>query len=638
MPQLTRMLYNYMLLLIPPVVTTAYLAFCWTDICRDVILPTVDVVDTSVENITLVKSGVTTISIMVIALGLWPIKNLLVNIQGEEFFRVLKQSPIIGLNHNYHNLEKPQEMGGINLVTANSMSSVTSLGIMETIVAIFKKQCSPHFSIAFVCSFIVLAASTLAPASLSVQEFLVDSAVMAFEVGAMRTSSVVDAYKLHNPMEPIYAPSTGDSSYIMAYYLQEAASLAWAETAFNFSHSFTTPIPDPLGPTPQYIIPFPLNLTLTTPARWLTDAFVLRLSCNWYTTNLSTGTYTLEEAADEQWMVPVTIPELNIALRLDLNNTSDHNSYTLQHYSVDETGNIFSIFNSTTGDIATRGHSVWALTQRNSFFGIHFDQANIPTFEVSGEGVGSRQFAILVCSPNLSLETVKVRNQGGNVTIVPANIDGRRQPFTRQGNLDEIQGNFFFMALFGALGTNAGPILKRQGQSQGQASLVFGWDQVRSYNWSATMSEIVTWSPMPVSNITDVYTRFIRSASKPYLSGAFGTALVPGVVSEPFLKFVASRPHVIASTIFFAVLDVLSIVAFFRSGKGDVFNLIRVSSILHESNVTGKMERLVAEKRQMGGSLASLEEELEAETRNFVLKLDERGETGVLVIHKKDEV
>ncbi|KAF8645633.1 hypothetical protein AX16_007715 [Volvariella volvacea WC 439] len=630
-----RTVFDYLMLLIPPIVSSAYLAFCWTVLYRTIILPNHGLIDTSVDNIAIVKSGVTTISIMIVALGLWPIKGLLVDIQSEEFFRVLKRPHNRRRAGSYRKLEKPHEMGGINFVAANSMSSVFSLGMIDTVMTILKRQSSPHFSLAFVSSFIVLGASTLAPAALSVHEALLDSDLMAIEVGAIPVSSVIAAgsISIQPTRDPFLVFST--LSYKMERPLTEASSLAWAETALNFNYSFAPPVPSPSDSTPQYIVPFPVNLAPDTSARWLSDAFILRPSCKWYATNLSTEAHNAEDIADES-MIPLTIPDLDINLYLSYIDLGYGYPFSMWYYSTIRTIRV-GIFNSTTGDIAQGGHSVWAFAIKINNATNDLSQypgfRDIPMFELRQANTTIVQrWAFLVCSPNLSVETVEVLNDRGSLTITPADTTDGRQPYIRQGNLDRIQGEFLFAGLFSKFADSAGPAMERQGQSLAQASLIFGWDQMRAWNRS---NSNWTWSPMPESNITEMYSRYIRAGSKAYLSGALGTSFVPGITSTPILALAASRPHVIASTMLFVVLDILSVVAFFRSGRGVIFNLMRVASVLHESNVTEEMARFVEEKRKAGED-ASLEQELAAEAKDRILRLDDKGEVGVLTMPERD--
>ncbi|KAF8656485.1 hypothetical protein AX16_002504 [Volvariella volvacea WC 439] len=638
--------YEYLMLLMPPIITTAYLAFCWVVGYRTVIVPNSGFVNTSVENITLVKSGVTTISILIIALGLWPIKSLLVDVQGEEFFRVLKKPGNFCDAHGNRSPKELHEAGGISFVTANSMSSVSSLGIIDTIAAILKGQCSLHFVLAFISGFIVLVTSTLAPAALSIQEMLRDSEVMAFEVGAMHPMSLFDPWRIE-----FIPPKLGGSpfpdlsiSFYVARHLEKAGPLTWSEIALNLSSPYTTDLPIPSNSTPQYIVPTPVNLDPDTTARWLTDAFVLRPSCDWETTNLSTAVYNISDIADGT-VIPVTIPTLGIDLRLAYSGIPESRYFRMWYYSSDE-GARLTMFNSTTHDIALGGHSIWAVGQFYDQRGFEapdgfptlyeFDSVGIPSFfALLDDPPVALQFAVLACSPNFSIETVEVLNTRGKLTVTPANASGRPRPFTRQGNLNKAQGEMFFSTLFSRFNVNAGPpLLVQQQSSQIQASLVFGWELIEAWSFlDSTLNQ--TWTPMPIPNITEMYCRFIRSASKPFLSGVLGTTLVPGIVSEPVLRFAASRPHVFASTALFLALNVLSIMAFFRSGKGDKFNLMRVASVLHESNVTAEMASFVSEKRKAVGD-GSLEEELGMAAKGRMLRLVDREGNGVLVIRDGD--
>ncbi|KAF8636254.1 hypothetical protein AX16_011024 [Volvariella volvacea WC 439] len=628
-------------LLIPLLITTAYLGFCWTVLHRTVILRNNGLIDATPNNIAAIKSGVTTVSILVIALGLWPIRTLLVDIQAEEFFRMMKRRDKVRNGYEYHDPQRPAEVEGLNLATANAVSSAASLGIRETIVAVIRKQCSPHFTMAFIAGFIVMMASSLAPAALSVQEAFMDSGVMAFEVGAMPIASVANTSQFRAGRNSI--------SQRMFLKLEEAASIIWAETSLNVNYSFSVPESNSRtsnsNSVPRYIVPLPVNLTPEISARWLTDVFVLRPTCTWHVTNLSTETYSIEDFTDLP-VIPVNIPDLGIDLNIYFMRpelVNGNQGFEMRYCSTDSPHNLRAT-NSTTGDVALGGNAFWAIVQYYPnvtaaeflAWDLIFNQTDIPTFGVMDEYGGILRYALLGCSPNLSIETVEIRNSGRSLTVFSPN-NGQR--FSPQENLDRHQGDFFFMSLFGELGDNAGPNIDVwRGQSLTQASLVFGWDQVRAYNRLNSSALPITWTPMPIANITEMYFKYVHSASQPYMTGTLGTAFVPGIISKPVISFTASRPHVVVSTILLMALNILNILAFFRSGKGEIFSLLRVARVLHVSNLPNDLARIIKEDWKEEGQ--GLERAFANASRNQVLVLDHKSEdsggVGILAVRDRE--
>jgi hypothetical protein len=111
-----------------------------------------------------VKSGVTTISIIIVSISLYPVHDLLSSLrvshflvlfalspshchQSEEFFRVLDARP-----------------RGVPLSTINAISN-PACGVIESAMLIMHRNCSPYFITAFVAAGIAWIAAALAPAA-----------------------------------------------------------------------------------------------------------------------------------------------------------------------------------------------------------------------------------------------------------------------------------------------------------------------------------------------------------------------------------------------------------------------------------------------------------------------------------------
>lgn len=80
-------------------------------------------------------------------------------------------------------------------------------------------------------------------------------------------------------------------------------------------------------------------------------------------------------------------------------------------------------------------------------------------------------------------------------------------------------------------------------------------------------------------------------------------------------------PHVITSTILFTLLSALSVIAHFRPGKGDEFNLTNIAAVLHESQIPKVAELAKAEILPQGGRRRWVERNV---SKELVDKLGER--------------
>ncbi|KAF8636261.1 hypothetical protein AX16_011031 [Volvariella volvacea WC 439] len=591
-----------------PVISVGYLSFCWFVLYRTVLVPGSTY---SVESLVAIRSGTTTISILTILLALHPMKSLIVDLKGEEFMRLLRTSS--GGQH--------RGPGGVDLATANSVSS-SSLGTITAFLIIIKRECSLYFIIAVLCGFIVTAISALAPAALSVHRVMLDSGAAMWMVAAIGPDSVavVNNSTLRTyPTYQHYIPSTG-----MNNTLREAALVIWAEMAMNLTNSSFNPSIR-TSESLEYIVPFPLGLSPTVFSRWVTDAFVLRPVCNWWQTDteglplsrlFTNGTLI---AHYESLGVALNLTSRFISADLD-----DFYSFEI-HYASAALNGSYTIWDTTTNDIPSDGYSVWALLYRTSVphWSVSLDLSTIPTF-----GSDLFRVAILACSPGFSIETVEARNEGGSIVVSPL----KNTPSL--GNLHQRQVELFFTTVFRELsrGTSPTPPEPLPAESKIQASLIFGWDQVSTGPLSTFPAR--TWYPMHIEDITEAYTRYLRSAMKFYMTGALGYRFTQGVISEPVLAFTASRGYVIASTVFLGILNIINLWAYFRSGRGEVFSLFTAASVLHGSNVLEEVRRVRGE--HAGVNAEDMEYEFECEARGRFATLDRQGdadECGVLILH-----
>jgi hypothetical protein len=70
--------------------------------------------------------------------------------------------------------------------------------------------------------------------------------------------------------------------------------------------------------------------------------------------------------------------------------------------------------------------------------------------------------------------------------------------------------------------------------SKAQAALLFGNDQINNVN---TTLGAFTITPLQGQAIADSYVRLLQSITKVYMSGKFGTAYVPGRLSQSAVIF-----------------------------------------------------------------------------------------------------
>ncbi|KAI0798086.1 hypothetical protein C8Q75DRAFT_34017 [Abortiporus biennis] len=250
--------------LLLPMVAIAFLTFCYV-VHYHIVQVRTGVFDNSPKNINSIKSGVTSISILIITLGLYPVYSLISDLKSEEFFRTIRNA-----------------RAGASLAAVNGISN-PSFGLVESLLVLVQRRASPLFLTAVISAFIAFSTSTVAPAALSVSTALFDSDIMAFTVGAILRDDI------QNSTAQIIDQPTKTSQLF-----DRAASVAWVETALQVPYSFKV--------ASNMIVPLPLILPLNVSARWLSDVVVTNPSCTWPNPRLT--------------MVPVTdtlVNDINIA-------------------------------------------------------------------------------------------------------------------------------------------------------------------------------------------------------------------------------------------------------------------------------------------------------------------------------------
>ncbi|KAF9236444.1 hypothetical protein BU15DRAFT_77025 [Melanogaster broomeanus] len=556
-----------------PLAAIGYLAFCYTVHGKVVPVNTYGIYSVTTEHLATIKGAITSISIVIISIALYPIYDVLNSLKSEEFFRVLS-------SHSH----------GVPLETINHISS-PSFGTIDAMVAFWRRTGSNHYSMGFVVSLLVWVVATLAPGALTIDSVLADGEMMAFAIGAVPPQSV-----LNGSYNSEVAWSVSSNS-------QMAASITWAEMELGVQYSFgiaNKDDPDYLA----YIAPIPVNLSTTTSARWLTDVIGINPSCSWAITNMTRPVNLTSYTS----LATAYLSDFNLDLQLSNGDIMSTDSASFA--SIKE----FGVLNHTTQASATDGSTVFLLGQCLSgcsppLISVNFalDLTGLPTFtaEMSNQ---TWSVAILVCVPNVTIETREVRNEGHGL------LDVQPRPMTRQlarqGNLHPVQTTSLLSVVALSLTQSAGSMLATDRisywplGSQVQGEVLYGkqqWDGLPGS--TAPDGTNVTITLAPLEDITRGYAQIIQSAAKcvccaakSYLGGNVGMAYVPGRVSTTEIIFSSSIPNVVVSTVIFTILTVLIVLAQFRSGKGTEFTLINVAAAFHGSELPAQFAQMKAEQ------------------------------------------
>ncbi|KAF9230696.1 hypothetical protein BU15DRAFT_83312 [Melanogaster broomeanus] len=384
---LWRMTRTPLQLALLPLAAIGYLAFCYTVHGKVVPVNTYGIYSVTPQHLATIKGAITSISIIIISIALYPIYDILNSLKSEEFFHVLS-------SHSH----------GVPLETINHISS-PSFGTIDAMIAFWRRTCSNHYSMGFVASLLVWAVATLAPGALTINSVLADGEMMAFAIGAVLPQSVLNGSSY---LDPAFNASMNS---------EMAASIAWAEMDLGVQYSFgivNTSAPDYVA----YIVPIPLDLASTTSARWLTDVIGINPSCSWAFTNL---TRPFNSASSDL---------IATAFLLDFNLDVDVTKY-LSTFGSTAFASVQSplsgVRNHTTQTPPTDGSTVFFLGQCLSGcslpMSVNFtlDLTDLPTFTIEMSNQ-TWSMATLVCMPNITIETREVRNEGHGLLEVQAEV------------------------------------------------------------------------------------------------------------------------------------------------------------------------------------------------------------------------
>ncbi|KAH8810358.1 hypothetical protein DL96DRAFT_1685458 [Flagelloscypha sp. PMI_526] len=530
-----------------PAIAIGYLALCYVAYKDIVPIAGHGLFDDSPKNIAKIKAGITTISILVIA------------ITSEEFFRTLS-------THKF----------GVPLATVNDIST-PSYGIFSAL---------SYFATATLGGFFVIAATSLAPVSAKVVLF--DGDLVAFSVGSLPSNALLNTTDDDSLLAFLFGTTLGNE------FAEEGASMAWAQSSLGVSSAFKASVPDPYT-NKRYIIPVPKELNSSMSARWLTDVLSISPSCTFprtnITQNISQPNLNLSLVLD---LIPgVLFPDIDLAIQSPLHTgIASSSQLQISQHAIND------IINGTSGDMDISGASVWTLSQcvegcsSTETASMTFNLSGLPTFRIQymddiTNTSTSVEITYLACLPHVERETREIRvDSSGNVFVEPLPTKYR---LTKQRNIDLIQGRFLMNIALSKLASDGGP---SHNDALGigsvtQVNMIFPKDVISQGSWYER-SSLITGAvrPLPEKEITENYGRILQAAASTFLvAGNGGRANVPGRVYYPSLVFTASLPHIIASTCIFGILSLLMLIAQFRHGKGESFTLYRLNRSLYQSNL-----------------------------------------------------
>ncbi|KIK33184.1 hypothetical protein CY34DRAFT_813805 [Suillus luteus UH-Slu-Lm8-n1] len=371
--------------------------------------------------------------------------------------------------------------------------------------------------------------------------------------------------------------------------LPPTASSIQTEISLGVKYNFSTAASHEAG-TSAFIVPQPLNLPMTSTARWLTDVVGLRPFCTWASANI-TQPIIVPNASDSTLLAGVSLEALDLDIALDSTNF-----FALESLASIAVMNNY-VWNHTTHMLPTDGSTVFLAAQwtQGCLIGstsnsVWLNFTGIPTFTLQlppsityGQSQ-SWQTAFLVCKPHAVIETPEPLSEG--------------KQLTRQGNISPRDTTTMLSIALNSL-ANTGPVNFSATMglgSQPQVDFLFGSKQVNS--WPGTLagsgSDIVNVTFLPVANLSTAFGQMLRSASKAYLSGYLGTAYVPARLSALEVVFMSSLPFVIISTATFLLLYILF--GFLHLQKrGQEFNLPNLARAVYGSNLPEEISRSAQE-------------------------------------------
>ncbi|KIJ28236.1 hypothetical protein M422DRAFT_270466 [Sphaerobolus stellatus SS14] len=574
-----------------------YLMFCYVSALKPVRVPYANM-----EQMVFAKTVVTILAIAFVKLSLLPLYGLISEIKGEEFYRILSLR------------ETVDSCSRLSLQSINRIST-TSIGLLEILPSISKRQSSVHLTVSIVAAGILAAASSIPPSILGIGTYILEDDIQALRVGALSRSMMF--------------PNGMPSETLLANTIQ-GGSIAWANMAMGINFSFNLPFNRRSGQF--YLLPIPQTLTLTDTIRWISDVVEITPTCEWLQPHFPDSVPpNTESSSDVKLEIPTRDLEIvfqitDIYLSPDPNKTiNGHDSddivfatfspaLVLEVQQSDSSAPLLASTVSSDGNELHNGAAAWLLRQCRPGTFPHLVPANIsgepinssasnitilpysgnrPVIELNGSDIKYTvyhasdgeiiDFSLLYCVPSTEVKTYEIF-ANGNGSLHLGN-----QVYPRQGNLDPAMVNATLSFIFTKF-DEAGPPLPSKIPSgslgdQLQFDMLFG----TTYNITSDPSEVETGLaliPQSLANITHAYGQILQSASKALLSGSLGTEYVPTRRPKGIAVFTASLRLTIVSTVLYLLCSLVTIFFYFRP-KVPQFTFTSIASSLPGSNIPG---------------------------------------------------
>ncbi|KAH8824691.1 hypothetical protein DL96DRAFT_1614751 [Flagelloscypha sp. PMI_526] len=556
--------------LVLPVIAAGYLAFCFVAYAKNPQVPHLAAISTTSEDLARVKAGITTLSIIVVAICLYPAKSLIQEIKSEEFWRILRQ-----------------RKDGVPLVAINTVSTPAE-SLIHSLTIIVKGYCSLYFSASLVSGFIVIAASALAPSILSADLLQRDGDIFALRVGSL-PQDVITSTNVWDADEGMDIRTTPGNLG------EEAAISAYIEGTGRFQSQIRTPGPDGAR---YFMVPLPVDQEIGQSMRWISDIAAYRPSCTVARTNI-TDVLQIDWASNSISKYPVALPDDDLVFfppTQDWGTPVSQSFFSRAKYAdvlTQHGGDIFP------PDLDVSGATVWYLSrcmvncsdiditdgvEASLEFTIdHPYKFTVHTNYEIGKGLMYRGLAalVIVCKPlEMEIQTreLHIDSKNGLVTFQPLAGD---KAFKSQRNVDRTQAHLLFKAALDSL-DKSGPVTAIEYQAtRFELSIFFDGNTLKQWNRSDPTTS-ATLDFLPMQNVTENYASALSSAFRSYLAGQMGSTLVPARAFSPVIVFTASLPPLISSTILFFILSCLVFITHNRTGRGENFTLYTVAKALQQ--------------------------------------------------------
>ncbi|KAH0839482.1 hypothetical protein J3R83DRAFT_294 [Lanmaoa asiatica] len=528
-----------------PLAAIGYLAFCYTVHGKVVPVNTYGLYAVTPQHLATIKGGITSISIIIVSIALYPIYNILSNLRSEEFFRVLA-------SHSH----------GVPLGTVNHIST-PSFGNIDMMMAMWKHTCSKYYILAIVASLLIWIVTTLAPGTLTIDSVLADRELMAFAIGAVPAQSVLNGTY---PAQPAFNASLNAAM---------AASIAWAEIELGVQWSFGVANPSEPDYAAQYfatayLLDFNLDVQVNsldmgseyTPFATVKDPIYAVTNHTTRAPASDGSTVFLLGQCQSGCLAPTPV---DITLDLTGLNTTFTIALTDQTWSMAILACIPNI-TIETREVRNDGHGV--LTVQPLPAGNHLTrQGNLNPVQTTAL---------------FSIATMSLTQSAGA-------LSGNHGEYFTLGS--QVQGDVLFgKAQFEGLpGINAPVGTSATISPAPIEDITQGYTQI-------LQSAAKCAFPLPASRWSIVFNLRAVLSITAYLAGYLGTAYVPGRISASEIVFAASIPNLAVSSAVFVLLAALIVLAHFRPGKGIEFTLVNVTAAVHGSELPAQFAQIKAEQ------------------------------------------